>query len=283
MGGRRGITAPLYGKGEAVGMNWYDTGGYGGGKVYLGKDILGSVWGVTDEYGVVKERYEYDAFGEAYEGDLRGGMNLGYTGKPYDAAAGMYNYGYRDYKAELGRFTTEDPVRDGANWFAYVDNDPVNWIDLWGLSASDSTITVTGLGSGIGVDISIGAGPVESIAAEYINVTFSIAETDQLFTANYVNMVESRGGISVSANLHYVSSESKKSFPVGTSPETIARDYAGTSEYVSVSVGPFSISSSEQNGWSTYSVSVGPGIGFTLATGEVVTTIFIEGSLDIKR
>jgi RHS repeat-associated protein len=62
-------------------------------------------------------------------------MNLGYTGKPYDAAAGAYNYGYRDYKAELGRFTTEDPVRDGANWFAYVDNDPVNYIDLWGLEA----------------------------------------------------------------------------------------------------------------------------------------------------
>jgi RHS repeat-associated protein len=89
----------------------------------------------------VKERYEYDAFGEAYEGDLSGGMNLGYTGKPYETVTGAYNYGYRDYRAELGRFTTEDPVRDGANWFAYVDNDPVNWIDLRGLSASDNSIS----------------------------------------------------------------------------------------------------------------------------------------------
>jgi RHS repeat-associated protein len=109
----------------------------------LGKDILGSVWGVTDEYGVVKERYEYDAFGEAYEGDLSGGMNLGYTGKPYETVTGMYNYGYRDYKAELGRFTTEDPVRDGANWFAYVDNDPVNYIDLWGLWIKNADGTYT--------------------------------------------------------------------------------------------------------------------------------------------
>jgi hypothetical protein len=30
-----------------------------------------------------------------------------------------------------------DPVRDGSNWFAYVNNDPVNWIDLWGLSQND--------------------------------------------------------------------------------------------------------------------------------------------------
>jgi RHS repeat-associated protein len=76
-------------------------------------------------------------FGVPYEGDLNGGMNLGYTGKPYDVVTGMYNYGYRDYKPEAARFTTEDPVRDGANWFAYVNNDPVNWVDLWGLSASD--------------------------------------------------------------------------------------------------------------------------------------------------
>jgi RHS repeat-associated protein len=123
----------LYGKGEAVGMNYYDTESYGGGRKYLGKDVMGSVWGVTDDYGVLGDRYEYDVFGEVYEGDLGGGMNLGYTGKPYDVVTGMYNYGYRDYKAEAGRFTTEDPIRDGNNWYAYVNNDPVNWVDLWGL------------------------------------------------------------------------------------------------------------------------------------------------------
>jgi RHS repeat-associated protein len=60
-------------------------------------------------------------------------MNLGYTGKPYDMATGLYNYGYRDYKPEAARFTTIDPIRDGANWFTYVNNDPVNLVDLWGL------------------------------------------------------------------------------------------------------------------------------------------------------
>jgi hypothetical protein len=28
-----------------------------------------------------------------------------------------------------------DPVRDGSNCFAYVNNDPMNWIDPWGLDA----------------------------------------------------------------------------------------------------------------------------------------------------
>jgi RHS repeat-associated protein len=87
----------------------------------------------TDDYGALEDRYEYDAFGKPYKGDFANGMGLGYTGKPYDAATGLYNYGYRDYAPEAARFTTVDPVRDGANWFAYVNNDPVNYVDLWGL------------------------------------------------------------------------------------------------------------------------------------------------------
>jgi RHS repeat-associated protein len=99
--------------------------------------MLGSVKTATTDTGAVEDRYEYDAFGTVYQGDLSGGMNLGYTGKPYDTATGLYNYGYRDYKPQAARFTTVDPIRDGNNWFAYVNNDPVNWVDLWGLSQSD--------------------------------------------------------------------------------------------------------------------------------------------------
>jgi RHS repeat-associated protein len=65
-------------------------------------------------------------------------MNYGYTGKPWDATTGLYDYGYRDYAPSVARFTTVDPVRDGNNWFSYVNNDPVNWVDPWGLSANDN-------------------------------------------------------------------------------------------------------------------------------------------------
>jgi RHS repeat-associated protein len=113
----------------------------GGRTAYLGKDLLGSVRRATAETGTLEDWYEYDAFGQPYQGDLTKGLNLGYTGKPYNSATGIYNYGYRDYQPQAARFTTVDPVRDGANWFAYVNNDPVNWVDLWGLECPKASDT----------------------------------------------------------------------------------------------------------------------------------------------
>jgi RHS repeat-associated protein len=128
-----GVSVTLYGRGEAVSISRSAGSGYRGGTTYLGKDLQGSVRSATDENGLLEDLYEYDAFGKPYKGDLTQGMNLGYTGKPYDTATGMYNYGYRDYTPEAARFTTVDPVRDGTNWFTYVNNDPVNYTDPWGL------------------------------------------------------------------------------------------------------------------------------------------------------
>jgi RHS repeat-associated protein len=117
----------LYGKGEAVSVSRST------GTAYLGKDILGSVRSTTNEQGNLEDRYEYDAFGTPYKGNLDGGMSLGYTGKPYDTRTGLYNYGYRDYQPATARFTTVDPIRDGSNWFAYVHNNPVSYVDILGL------------------------------------------------------------------------------------------------------------------------------------------------------
>jgi RHS repeat-associated protein len=164
-----GINATLYANGEAVAMNRLNTDTYAGGTVYFGKDVLGSVRGISNDYGLLEDRYEYDAFGKPYKGDLNSGMNLGYTGKPYDMITGMYNYGYRDYQPEVARFTTVDPVRDGANWFAYVNNDPVNWVDLWGLETLQlgGSVTVgSGAGTTVGGGLVIGWDPSDPLTIE---------------------------------------------------------------------------------------------------------------------
>ena len=65
-------------------------------------------------------------------------LDFGYLGKPYNADSELYDYGFRDYSPEIARFTTVDPIRDGRNWYSYVVNDPVNYVDLWGLCKSGS-------------------------------------------------------------------------------------------------------------------------------------------------
>src|SRR5208283_3149286 len=46
---------------------------------------------------------------------------------------GEYYSNARWYDPTLGRFLTEDPARDGINWFAYVNNNPLAHIDPTGL------------------------------------------------------------------------------------------------------------------------------------------------------
>ena len=41
----------------------------------------------------------------------------------------------RYYNSDLGRFTQEDPIRDGRNWYSYCDSNPVNAIDPSGYAA----------------------------------------------------------------------------------------------------------------------------------------------------
>ena len=123
----------LYSYGEPVGMT-NDSG-----TSYFGTDILGSVRSVTDKYGAEQSSYDYDAFGSPYLGNLENGIGFGYCGKVYDIGTGLYDYGFRDYSPVSARFTTVDPIRDGSNWFSYVVNDPVNYVDLLGLESTLKT------------------------------------------------------------------------------------------------------------------------------------------------
>ncbi len=119
-----------------------------------GHDALGSVTEVV-QYGMLQASYRYDAFGKTYEGALSSGER-GYNGKPYNAVTGHYNYGYRDYDPMTGRFATVDPIRDGMNWYVYTANDPVNYIDPWGLAAEDKGSK--GFTVQLGLSGTIGAG-----------------------------------------------------------------------------------------------------------------------------
>ncbi len=149
-----GERTPLYARGESVAVSRSPATSSRGGIAYFGSDILGSLRSVTDEGGSLETRCEYDAFGSPYAGDFASGAGSGYTGKTYDPVTGLYDYGFRDYSPSTARFTTSDPIRDGRNWFSYVNNDPVNFTDPFGLTSSDAQAAVNALVS-VGTDVRI--------------------------------------------------------------------------------------------------------------------------------
>ncbi len=65
--------------------------------------------------------------------------NFRFPGQYYDSETGLYYNYHRYYDPAIGRYLTADPIGldGGVNLYAYVQNNPVNWVDPYGLSYLD--------------------------------------------------------------------------------------------------------------------------------------------------
>jgi RHS repeat-associated protein len=101
---------------------------------YFAVDGLGSINSLNDPAGTVQNSYAYDAWG-VLRNQTGSTPNLfGYTGREF-GESGLMFYRERYYSPAIGKFISEDPLRftAGVNFYSYVLNDPVNFIDPSGL------------------------------------------------------------------------------------------------------------------------------------------------------
>jgi RHS repeat-associated protein len=92
-------------------------------------------------------------WGNPAQQPYRFGAAWGYLRDPSE----LVQLGARWYWPEIGRFIQQDPARDGVNWYAYVNNDPLTGIDPEGL-AEISFDAFAGVGAGFTVGYQRGRG-----------------------------------------------------------------------------------------------------------------------------
>ena len=110
------------------------------GPAFYGYDGNGNVTLLTNSAGQEVGRYRYDAFGQALEiaGPRAGENPYRFSTKELHGPSGLYDYGFRFYSPGMGRFINRDPIEEagGVNLYAMLGNDPVNDVDVYGLSGS---------------------------------------------------------------------------------------------------------------------------------------------------
>jgi RHS repeat-associated protein len=92
--------------------------------------------------GAIAQRMDYDEFGNVLNNTNPGFQPFGFAGGLYERDAHLVCLGARCYDSESGRWTAKDPIglNGGINLYTYVENNPINFTDPYGLCLEDVCI-----------------------------------------------------------------------------------------------------------------------------------------------
>ena len=106
---------------------------------YYLSDVHGDITKLMNTSGEVTRDYQYDGFGNQLpveeEAATPDNNPFRYCGEYYDAETGSIYLRARYYDTSTGRFLSEDPIKDGVNWYVYAGNNPITFWDPLGLAA----------------------------------------------------------------------------------------------------------------------------------------------------
>ena len=117
---------------------------------YYRQDSHGNVTAILDITGNEIKSYSYNPYGkkETFSINPEGNNTIlyqwkaetdklhnpfGYCGEYTDNETGLIYLRNRYYDSNNGRFITEDPIKDGLNWYVYCGNNPIMFVDPSGL------------------------------------------------------------------------------------------------------------------------------------------------------
>ena len=97
---------------------------------------------MLDQQAVVVWQGNYKPFGEVDVVVNNLDQHFRFPGQIFDIESGLHYNWNRYYNPETGRYISPDPIGldGGLNLYAYVDNDPINSVDLWGLQSSAACV-----------------------------------------------------------------------------------------------------------------------------------------------
>ena len=115
----------------------------------------GDVISVLDCFGNTVHSYDYNEFGKQKESaenlflpqyGMKADTNpFRYCGEYFDEETGFVYLRARYYSPDIGRFVSEDPIKDGNNWYVYCGNNPILFIDTTGLQREAGYYTIDGV------------------------------------------------------------------------------------------------------------------------------------------
>jgi RHS repeat-associated protein len=116
-------------------------------------DALGSSVALTNAGGTTATTYTYAPFGETTTAGPPSPNPFRFTGRE-DDGTGLYYYRARYYDPSRSRFVSEDPIRllvPWANAFRYATNNPIAWVDPYGLWDRRTTDIIRASAAALGV------------------------------------------------------------------------------------------------------------------------------------